>query len=126
MIFDKDSELKVKVTNDRIQEIGNDEVHDYKVFMNVNKLGFFHESKIQKGREIKSHSHQGDILNFVMDGSMTINGKTYNKGDWYMIPEGTQYSGVVNEDVIALMFCSFASTKEPGSVHIEAWVLPRR
>lgn len=121
MILDKDTELKVKVTSQKIQELGNDEVYDYKVYMNVNKLGFFHQSKLQAGKSIKSHAHAGDILNFVMDGSVTINSKTYNKGDWYLITTGTTYSGVVNqEDVTILMFCSFASNQ--GDAHIEAWV----
>jgi len=126
MILDKDTELKVKVTSPRINELGNDEVYDYKVYMNVNKLGFFHESKLKAGQNIKSHAHAGDILNFVMNGSVTINSKIYNKGDWYLITTGTTYSGVVNEggDVTILMFCSLASTE--GGVHIEAWVSSER
>ena len=123
MILDKDTELKVKVTNPRIEELGNEEVYDYKVYMDVNKLGFFHQSKLKAGQSIKSHAHAGDILNFVMDGSVTINSKTYNKGDWYLTTTGTTYSGVVNEGgVTILMFCSIAPSQ--GGAHIEAWVLP--
>jgi hypothetical protein len=124
MILDKDSDLKVQIVKKSLQELGNDEIYDYKVYMNVNKIGFLHESKIKAGKAIKQHSHAGDILNFVMDGSISINGKTYTKGDWYLTTAGTQYSGVVNEDLHILMFCSFVEETKAGGAHIEAWVYP--
>lgn len=124
MILDKDSDLKVQVVKESLQDIGNDEVYDYKVYMNVHKIGFLHESRIKAGKPIKQHAHAGDILNFVMEGSITINGKTYAKGDWYMTTTGTFYSGIVNEDLHILMICSFAEEAKTGGAHIEAWVIP--
>ena len=78
-IYDSASALKVKVSNEHMMGLGNDEIYDFKFFMKVRDMGFLHESKMGPGKIIQRHAHKGDILNFVLDGSLNINGKTYTK-----------------------------------------------
>ena len=121
-IYDSASALKVKVSNEHMMGLGNDEIYDFKFFMKVRDMGFLHESKMGPGKIIQRHAHKGDILNFVLDGSLNINGKTYTKGDWYLVTKNTRYSGAVGDSgVHALMFCSFAEDTGDAA-HVEAWV----
>ena len=61
--------------------------------------------EIQPGAVLPEHCHcfQWGI---VIDGSieLTIGGetKTYNKGDTYMMPEGTPHSGVIKDGCLAM------------------------
>ena len=50
-----------------------------------------HTVSVKSGVQIQSHAHKYPVFRYITDGSMNLNGIEYGKGDWMVVPSGTNY-----------------------------------
>ena len=66
-------------------------IHD-DIPVNLTGLGHVRLTEVKPNTKVETHSHPSPTFRFVMDGDLTIEGKTYTKGDWLAIPTNYEYS----------------------------------
>lgn len=57
-------------------------------------MGGLRESRfttVAPNTTIPAHAHENPIFRLITDGEAIVNGKSYTKGDWMIIPPGTEY-----------------------------------
>lgn len=52
----------------------------------------FYTVDVPEDTFIKPHSHDEDIFRLLIDGDLTINGVSIEKGEWFVVKAGTTYS----------------------------------
>lgn len=48
-------------------------------------------TEVAPNTTIPAHSHKNPIFRLITDGEAIVNGKSYKKGDWMVIPPDTEY-----------------------------------
>ncbi|MGE5049056.1 MAG: hypothetical protein ACM3PC_10830 [Deltaproteobacteria bacterium] len=72
-------------------------------------FSFFHPTNFyvtvgKPGSRVPSHSHdEGAGMRFILDGSITFNGKRLGPGDWVYIPKGMAYRFTVGRRGVTLL-----------------------
>jgi anti-sigma factor ChrR (cupin superfamily) len=46
---------------------------------------------VEPGTDVASHGHDEGIVRYIIEGSLRLNGVTYDAGDWILVPPGMKY-----------------------------------
>lgn len=62
--------------------------------------------EVAPGTSVPEHSHDGPVFRLITEGEAIVNGKSYNKGDWMVIPSRGRYAVESPTGYTALWNCA--------------------
>ncbi|CAB3804904.1 hypothetical protein [Paraburkholderia caffeinilytica] len=69
---------------------------------------------VAPGTNVPTHAHNSPVVRFIILGDATVNGVTYQAGDWMIIPAKCSYSISTTGGYQALGFCHMWSSVGTG------------
>lgn len=115
--MDRDVEETLAHYNDRIKSIGNlselftngilvgrnlsipylldgesDQIKKTPIGWSLADYNMFYIVDVPANTFVSPHAHDEDIFRVLIDGDLTINGVSIDKGDWFVVKAGTTYS----------------------------------
>lgn len=81
----------------------------------IDLSGFKHIRSItvSPGTDVPKHAHDSPVVRVITHGDATVNGITYQAGDWMIIPAKLPYSISTKGGYQALGFCHMWSSANP-------------
>ena len=79
--------------------------------INLTGLGHIRFTKVESNTVVEAHSHPSPTFRFIMDGDLTIENKTYKKGDWLTIPPNYEYSIKTKDGYTSFWICGVCTNK---------------
>jgi hypothetical protein len=59
--------------------------------VDLGKLADARFMHVNPGTKVPKHAHDGPVFRIITEGEAIVNGKSYNAGDWMVIPKGVAY-----------------------------------
>lgn len=113
-IVDKSNFTKYLNTQIVASKIEFEDVSNVSIPIDLSGLKHIRQITVPAGTDVPKHAHNSPVVRIITHGDATVNGITYQAGDWMVIPAKLPYSISTKGGYQALGICHMWSWVENG------------